>query len=60
MPAAKSKALRDVKRTTVQLGLAKERRDAAIRDALGEASVREVAAASELSSARVHQIRHGR
>ncbi len=60
MPAAKSKALRDVKRTTVQLDLAKERRDAAIRDALDEASVREVAAAAELSSARVHQIRHGK
>ncbi len=60
MPAAKSKALRAVKRTTVQADLAKERRDAAIRDALDEASVREVAEAAELSPARVHQIRHGR
>lgn len=60
MTAEQKQALRDVKKMTVQADLAKERRDAAIRDALEVCSVRVVAEAAELSPARVHQIRHGR
>ena len=60
MTTDQKRALRDVKKMVVQWELAKERRDAAIRDALDVCSVREVAEASGLSSARVHQIRHGR
>lgn len=60
MSAEKKRALRQVRRAAERLEIAKESRDSWIRDALEIASVREVAEAANLSSARAHQIRHGR
>lgn len=56
----KKQALRRVTRSAEKLELAKAERDARIHDALELASVREVAAAADLSPARAHQIGHGR
>jgi DNA-binding NarL/FixJ family response regulator len=59
--SAKRLALRHVERKTSQSQEASHSRDHAIRDALEEGcSIREVAAAANLSPARVHQIRHGK
>jgi hypothetical protein len=58
--SAKTKALRGVSREAARAKLAIETRNAVIRHALETSSVREVAVAAQLSSARVHQIRHGR
>ncbi len=60
MISEKKKVLRQVRRASEKLEIAKESRDSWIRDALELASVREVAQAANLSSARAHQIRHGR
>jgi adenine deaminase len=59
--AAQKKALRWVGRASEKAKLASGYRDSMIRDALEEGcSIREVAAAANLSPARVHQIRHGK
>lgn len=60
MSALKRKALRKVELMSERSTLAAKARDMAILDALGSASIREVATAAGLSPARVHQIRHGR
>jgi len=52
--------LRRAQRLTNQWAILQESRDDAIRNALEVCSIREVAAATGLSSARVHQIRHGK
>jgi DNA-binding NarL/FixJ family response regulator len=61
MTTAQKQALRHVGRKSNQSEEASHSRNLAIRDALEEGcSIREVAAAANLSPARVHQIRHGK
>jgi hypothetical protein len=56
----KKQALRRAAQGTAKAIAASETRNAAILAALEFCSVREVAAATGLSPARIHQIRHGR
>jgi DNA-binding NarL/FixJ family response regulator len=59
--SAKRLALRHVARKAGQAQEAAHSRNLAIHDALKDGcSMREVAAAADLSPARIHQIRHGK
>jgi hypothetical protein len=60
MTDAASRKLDAVRTAADRLATAQNERDAAIRQAAEEASIRKVAAVAGLSHQRVHQIVHGR